>query len=205
MRPSADVQDDVVADVDAPVVCERGQLRRRLRTFAQRRIEHQHQLAALVQVPAQLIDLLVEIVCCRPRDHDHRRIVRDVLLLAERQRLDGDIVALEQLRHAFVAGTGVAVRVAFAMALDEVGLPLLAGDHANDRAGDLALFDGLDFFSLAFVLEHQRREGLHFELLGLHRLEVAVHVFDRDTPRGVFVLREPIAVVLEAAATDRTA
>ncbi len=72
---AADVDDDVVADVDAPVVRERDQVGERRAVGLVRRIELEQQLARLVEILLQRVDFGREEVGSAARDDDDRRIV----------------------------------------------------------------------------------------------------------------------------------
>ena len=131
LRPSAHVQHHVVADVDAPFPDQSDQAGEWLRTFAERRVEQQQQLASLVEVLLHLLEFLGEEISGRPGDHDDSGVVRNLLVLGQCQRLDGEVVALEQAlrpRGSSVASSPIGSRLA--VALDEIGLALL---HRTSR------------------------------------------------------------------------
>ena len=67
----ADVDDDVGADVDAPVFGQRDQVRQRRRLGAIRRIEQEQQLAPLGEVRLEHLDLGGEEVGLWPGDDEH--------------------------------------------------------------------------------------------------------------------------------------
>ena len=80
---AAHVDDDVVADVDAPVVGERDQVRQRRAVRLVRRIELEQQLAGLVEILLERVDFRREEVVLRPGDDHHRGIVRHRPLLGD--------------------------------------------------------------------------------------------------------------------------
>ncbi len=93
---AADVDDDVVADVDAPVVRQRDQVGQRRAVGLVRRVELEQQLAGLVEILLQRVDFRREEVGPRPGDDDHRRIVGHRALLREHQLVDGVVLAAER-------------------------------------------------------------------------------------------------------------
>ena len=68
--------DDVVADVDAPFLDQRDQVGERRRVDRVRRIQHEQDLAALVQIRAERVDFRREIVALGPATTITRGIVR---------------------------------------------------------------------------------------------------------------------------------
>ena len=136
---AADVENDVVVRLDAPILeqCfETGELRL---VRLQHRIEHQEQLAALGQVRLDHVDLWGQEIGARTGHHEHVGIRRDRRLLREHHLVDLEVVGGERRVDAVVAGAVGARRVLFAMALDEVNLGLSALHDLDQRVGELLL------------------------------------------------------------------
>ena len=98
------VDDDVVADLDAPVAGQRQQVGERRRARLVGRVEHHQQLAALGQVGLERVDLRREEVGARAGDDHHRRAVGHGRLLRQHQLLDGVVVAVSACGDRAVAG-----------------------------------------------------------------------------------------------------
>jgi hypothetical protein len=79
------------------------------------------------------------------------------------------------------------------VSLREEDLPLLAGDHLDDRVGQILFRAGGDALGAPLVLEHDRAVLLDLVLPRDRRLLVGVDVLGGDRLRRVLVLFELVA------------
>src|SRR5439155_12631002 len=118
--PPAHVDDDVVAEIYSPVVRQRDQVceRRAVRFFWW--VDLQHQLARLVEVLLQRVNLRRKKIGPGPGHDDQSRIVGYRTLLRDDQFVDRVILAAERGGDGAVAFAFRRSGVALAMALGEV-------------------------------------------------------------------------------------
>ena len=151
-----------------------------------RRIEHQQQLAALVEIRLQRVDFRREEIGPRSGDDDHRRVVGHRALLREDELLDGVVLAAERFGDRAVAVALAPTSCPFAVALREVDLPLLAGDDLDDAVGDVLLGVRRDALGAALVVEDDRAVLLNLVLLRDRRLLVGIDVLGRSPASSAY-------------------
>ena len=176
---------------------ERGEVGERRVGDLRRRIDQRDELATGLEVLLEGLDFRRQQIHRRPGNHDHGRIGRHGAFLRQHERLCGEVVRLQAGQDGAVAGSLAAGRVLLAVALDEVHLPLLAGDHLDEAVGQLLLVGRDDPFGAALVVEDHGAVGLHLALGRLDVLLVQVDVVDRHLRGHVGVLVEPIAEAIE--------
>ena len=197
LADAAGVDDDVRAELDAPFPGQRGQVRLRRSVLGVRRVEHQQQLAAAVQVAAQDVRFGREQVGRRTRHDQHRGVDRRLAGLRQDDGLHPEVVASERVPHRAVPVAVVALGVALAVPLHEVDRALLALHRLDQRVGQLLLAVGGGAFDAALVLEDDGAVRLHLVLPRADRIAVDVDVLDVHLRRDVGVLVEPVAVAGE--------
>ena len=191
---AAHVDDDVVADLDAPVVREGDQIGQRRTVRLVRRVELEQQLARLLEVLLQRLDLRREEIGPRACDDDDRRLVRYGALLSDDHFLDRVVLAAERRGDGVVAVAVGRDGVLFAVALREIDLPLLPGDHLDDAVGELLLVIRRHALGAAFVVEDDGPVLLNLILLRQRRLLVRIDVLRRHLLRHVLVFLELVPV-----------
>ena len=162
------------------------------------RIEHQQQLARLVEIFLQRVDLVREEIGLRSGDDDDRGVVGHRALLRDHQLVDGVVFAAERRGNRAVA-VAIGLRRGFLLAvpLREVHLPLLSRHHLDDAVGDLLLGIIGDALGASFVVEDDRAVLLNLILLGDRRLLVGIDVLGRDLLRRVLVFLDLVLILRE--------
>ena len=161
-----------------------------------RRVDEDHELAALLEKGVQLGDFRLEQIALGSGDDQDRRVGRDVLLQQD-ERLDQEVVGLQQVGDASVAGRIRSGEVAFAMPLDEEHLRLLALHDLDDGVGEILLGIGRHPLLASVVLEDDGPERVLLQLLGERRTLLRVDVFHFQLLRDVLVFLEAAAKPLE--------
>ena len=156
---------------------------------------------AALQIVADHVDLVRREVDLRSGNHDDRGFRRDRLLLQQAELFDLEVVDLEHLRDAGVAGPAIASgRVTLAVPLDEVHGLFLALHGLDERVRQILFGIGRRALDARAVLEHDRAFLLNLVLVGEARPLVDVDVFDVDLLRDVLELDRAIAEPVEVFA-----
>ena len=153
-----------------------------------RRIDQQQQLALLVEVLLERIDLRREEVDLRPAMTTTDASSGTGTGLREHDLLDRVVLAAERARRSRCSRRALrSVLVLLAVALREVHLPLLAADHLDDRVGDVLFAVRRDPLGSSLVVDDDGAVLLDLVLLGDRRLLGGIDVVGADLLRRVLV------------------
>ena len=194
LTDAADVDDDVLAHLDAPLGDQADQVLPVLCVGAVGWVEQHEQLAALLQPGPQHVGFPGQQVRGRPGRHEHGGVGRHFAGLREDHGLHREVVEAQGIGQRAVA---VALRAGgrpLAVTLQEVGLALFAFHGLDQPVGQVLLLVRDDPLDAAVVVEHHGAVRLHFILARQHRILVDVDQLQRHAIRGVLVLAEPVAV-----------
>src|SRR5437868_4663487 len=176
----------VLADVHAPALdCA-------LEPALRPRVDHRHELAALLHPVLDQLGLPVAERRDRAGDHQGLGVRRHLLVLGQDDLVGLVSLALEVVDEQLEAALGVVGDRVLAVALGEVDLLRRPAGHLDQRVGERLFADLLRARLLVAALHDHPRSGLRdVQVLDPPRMLERVHEFDAELLRLRFVLSQP--------------